>query len=65
MTKVLIFPVVMYAVIYWVCYDIFLWAVFDERSPWTRKLNMGKGPSTPIADAMDFARDLVDPASWR
>ena len=59
MTKLLFFPVVLYLAVYWTCYEIFWWAFIEERSPWTRSLNGGKGSSTPIADAMEFARELV------
>lgn len=57
--RVLLFPVAIYLAVYWTCYEIFSWAFIEERSPWTRRLNLGRGPSTPIADAMEFARDLV------
>lgn len=62
MARILLFPMVVYLAIYWSCYEIFWWAFIEERSPWTRKLNGGKGRITPIADAMRFARELVNHA---
>lgn len=65
LTRILLFPVVIYFAIYWTCCDIFLWATLDEDSPFTRSFNLGEGKSSPIKDAMNFARDLVTPGSWR
>lgn len=56
MIKILFFPVVIYLAVYWICYDIFLWATADERSRRTLEL----GGQNPIQDGMDFARDLVN-----
>lgn len=63
MTRVLLFPVVFYFAIYWTCYEIFWWATIEEDSPFTRSYNLGAGLSTPIDDAMEFCRDLVN--AWR
>lgn len=58
--RIFLFPVAIYFAVYWTCYQIFWWAFIEERSsPWIRSLNGGAGPSTPIADAMEFARDMV------
>jgi multidrug resistance efflux pump len=57
--KFLLFPVAVYFAIYYVCYDIFWWAMIMERSPWTRNFNLHFGSATPIEDAMKFARNLV------
>lgn len=57
--RVLLFPVALYLAIYWTCYEIFWWATIEEDSPFTRSYNLGDGRSTPIEDAMKFARDLM------
>lgn len=59
--RVLLFPLALYLAVYWSCYEIFWWAMVEEDSAFTRSYNGGTGVSTPIDDAMDFARSLVAP----
>lgn len=54
--RVILFPIAFLLATYWVCYQIFSWALIDERAQRTHWMREGQ---TPISDAAELLRDVL------